>query len=94
MGKFKAKTIIEPGDLSRLIGIANAVWQYVGHDFMIDCDDLDNEAAVECCFDADRPLLSTSSRTPEADNAFCKAMYEKYTFHAVVSQVAGQLNLV
>ena len=94
MGKLKQTTIIEPGDLSRLMAIANAVWRYVGHDFMNDCDDLDNEAAVECCFDADRPLLSTTSRTPEADNEFCKAMYKKYTFNAVVSQVASELNLV
>lgn len=94
MGKLKQMTIIEPGDLSRLIGIANAVWRYIGHDYMTDCDDLDNEAAVECCLDADRPLLSTTSRTPEADNEFCEAMCKKYTFDAVVSQVAAELNLV
>ena len=94
MGKLKQMTIIEPADLSRLIGIANSVWQYIGYDFMADCDDLDNEAAVECCFDADRPLLATSSRTPKEDNDFCKAMYEKYGFAAVRSQVSAELQLV
>lgn len=85
---------IDPADLKRLRDICSDVWQYIGSD----CGDMSNEAAIETCFDADRPLLSRNGCTTSAeardDHAFCKAMYAKHGFDTVTTAVARELNLV
>lgn len=77
-------------DLQRLVRIASRVWQYIGSD-MQECGDLDNEAAIETCFDADRPLLCDAGNPNDdlaADNAFCKLMFKRYTFNKCVRAVS------
>ena len=85
-----------PDDLKRMIQIANRVWQYIGHDFMDCSEEFDNEAAVECCFDADRPLLCSSAprAEAEADNLFMKMMYKRYTFNVCVKAVAKHVSYI
>ena len=81
-----------PDELKRLVTVANRVWQYIGHDFMGEGGgDFDNEAAVECCFDADRPLFCNNGPEGQAeeDQKFCKAMYAKYGFNVCVASVAS-----
>lgn len=90
---------IDDDTVMRLRDIALRVWQNIGPDFVQghqECGlEPENEAAVECCFDADRPLLC-QNRPADAvfDQAFCKDAYEKYGFSNVVWHVAQKLTLV
>lgn len=85
-----------PDELKRLVAIANRVWQYIGSDFMSGSDEFDNEAAVECCFDADRPLLCNNGPKGQAeeDQTFCKEMFAKYGFNTVVTNVAAEVRYI
>lgn len=82
-------------DLQRLARIARRVWQYIGSD-MQECGELDNEMALEACFDADRPLLCDAGNPADdlaADNAFCKLMFKRYTFNNCVRAVSRVVHI-
>jgi hypothetical protein len=89
---------ILPDELKRLRDVAWRVWQYIGYDVLEAVQQQgeapDNEACIESCFDADRPLTCTYDGKPNVeDQAFCKAMYQKYGFDTVVSAVSRGLNV-
>lgn len=90
---------VAPEDLQRMVKIANRVWQYIGSDFCEGSDEFDNEAAVECCFDADRPLTCvnggrSAQAEAEADNLFMKMMFKRYTFSVCASAVSKVVRYV
>lgn len=89
------KPTIPKDEVSRLVSIADRVWQYIGSDFMSGSDEFDNEAAVECCFDADRPL-TCGHDVPQCarDQTFCKEMFAKYGFNTCVSSVASIVHYI
>ena len=94
-----AAEAVSTEDLQRMVKIANRVWQYIGSDFMDGSDEFDNEAAVECCFDADRPLTCTNGgkearAEAETDNLFMKMMYKRYTFNVCVRTVTKEVRYV
>lgn len=80
--------------LVALKGIVVRVWQQIGPDALeasTTCgNEFDNEAAIESCLDADRPLTFDSREA----QALCKLAYEKYGFDAVRLAVSKTLNLV
>lgn len=85
---------IRPDELAELRRIVDQVWQQIGHDVLqctAECGggELDNEAAIESCFDADRPLM-----VGEAERVLTKLAFEKYGFDAVCLAVSKNLNLV
>lgn len=98
MARTLKKLNLTPTELTELIRIANAVWQYIGSDVLLNYDETgeepDNEECIESCFDADRPLLSSSSQTPQADNDFCKKIFDRNEFSDVCRAVANNLQLV
>lgn len=77
-----------------LKGIVVRVWQQIGYDAIqasAECgEDIDNEAAIESCLDADRPLTFDSRES----QALCKMAYEKYGFDAVRKALAKSVSLV
>jgi hypothetical protein len=94
----RAAESIEPDELRRLNSIVQDVWQYIGSDVLAACgeqgEDPDNESCIESCLDADRPLTCTHGEQNVEAHAFCKAMYAKYGFAAVVRAVSKNLQLV
>ena len=81
-------------ELAELRHIAVQVWQQIGHDVLqcaAECggDEIDNAAAIESCFDADRPQM-----VGEAERVLTKLAFEKYGFDAVCLAVSKTLNLV
>lgn len=98
MARTLKKLNLTPAELSELKRIAWAVWQYIGSDVLQNYGDTgeepDNEECIESCFDADRPLLSSSSPTAEADNDFCEDIFKRNDFSDVCRAVASNLRLV
>jgi hypothetical protein len=91
MTKTKHRAPPCPEEVARLKTIVWAVWNYIG----MDCGDIDdNETAIEMCLDADRPLLSTQSKDPKSDHAFCKDLFTRYPFSDCVKAVSKVTRLV
>jgi hypothetical protein len=71
------------------------VWNMIGHDLLRDCvaigEPLDNDAAIECCIDADR--LVYEARDTSA-NAMLDMMLEKHGYPCVLAFLSKKIRLV
>jgi len=91
---WEAACEIPLDELAELRRIVTQVWQQIGYDVMqavAECGDeeLTNEAAIESCLDADRPLM-----LGETERVLTKLAYQKYGFDAVCLALTKNLNLV
>lgn len=90
---FSKAAAIPLDELNELQSIVLQVWQQIGHDAMQACeeagDPLTNDAAIEMCLDADRPLMVS-----ETARLLTKLAYQKYGFDAVCLAVGENLKLV
>lgn len=78
-------------ELDKLAKVASRVYNYIAYDLG---GRMSNSAIIECCFDADRPLTCaapSASESAKKEHEFCKQMFAKYGFSAVVRAVSRKV---
>jgi hypothetical protein len=76
-------------EIERMI---HMVWNDIGYDVM-DMGDCTNEAAIECCIDANRPSSFHGQKGQEVEDTL-RALYAEHTYPKVLKWLSKHIHLV